>query len=86
MPYHLDYTPAAAKAIERLPRALQRRVLVRLELLTVDPRSPGTIKLTGQDAYRIRIGDYRVIYAIEDRRLVVLVVDVGHRREIYRRP
>ena len=63
---------------------MQRRILSRIELLAENPRPPGAIKLTGQDAYRIRIGDYRVIYAIADKQLVVLVVDVGHRWDVYR--
>ena len=58
--------------------------MLRIENLAENPRPPGAIKLAGQEAYRIRVGDYRVVYAIADERLVILVVDVGHRREIYR--
>ena len=85
MPYSIDYLPSAAKAIAKLPRTIQQRILARLEALVPNPRPPGSVKLTGQDAYRIRIGDYRAIYTIHDDRLVVLVIDVGHRREVYRR-
>ncbi len=85
MSYRLDYVPAARRSIERLGRALQDRILSRIELLSANPRPPGAIKLSGQDAYRIRVGDYRVIYTIHDDRLIVLVVDVGHRRDVYRR-
>jgi mRNA interferase RelE/StbE len=85
MSYQLDYYPAATRAIEKLPRHVQRRILDRLEGLKENPRPPGSIKLTGQDAYRIRVGDYRIIYTIQDQRLIVLVIDVGHRREVYRR-
>jgi mRNA interferase RelE/StbE len=85
MPYRLDYLPAATKSIEKLPGDVQRRVLDRLEALTVNPRPSGSLKLTGQEAYRIRVGDYRVIYTIHDDRLIVLVIDVGHRRDVYRR-
>ena len=85
MAYRVDYLPAARKAIENLPRALQQRILERLGTLSVNPRPPGCVKLTGQDAYRVRVGDYRVIYTIHDDRLGVVVIDVGHRREVYRR-
>jgi mRNA interferase RelE/StbE len=84
MPYHIDYLPAARKAIEKLPRRLQQRIIERIGTLSSNPRPTGCVKLTGQDAYRIRIGDYRVIYTIEDDKLIVLVIDVGHRRDVYR--
>ena len=85
MPYQLRYLPAAAKAIQKLPTVTQRRILERLETLASNPRAHGSIKLTGQEAYRIRAGDYRIIYTIEDKQLVVLVINVGNRRDVYRR-
>lgn len=85
MPCRLDYAPAASKSIEKLPRTLQQRILARVEGLATEPRPPGCVKLAGQDAYRVRVGDYRIIYTIHDQRLIVLVIDVGHRREVYRR-
>lgn len=85
MQYRLDYTSAARKEIERLDRSMQQRILSRIATLADDPRPRGSVKLAGEDAYRIRIGDYRVIYSIHDNRLLVLVIDVGHRREVYRR-
>lgn len=84
MAYRIEYTTPAAKFLRTLDRSLQRRVLTRIETLQDNPRPTTAVKLTGHDAYRIRIGDYRVIYAIADERLVVLVVEIGHRREIYR--
>ena len=85
MPYLINYRPSAAKSIERLPRSMQERVLERLGMLAENPRPAGSTKLSGQDAYRIRVGDYRIIYTIADMQLVVLVIDVGHRRDVYRR-
>ena len=85
MPYHIDYLPTARKAIEKLPRQIQRRVLERIGTLASNPRPTGSVKLKGEPAYRLRIGDYRVIYTIEDQKLVVLIVDLGHRREVYRK-
>jgi len=55
-----------------------------MEALRDDPRPPGCVKLSGLDFYRVRQGDYRIIYEIEDQRLIVIVVKVGHRRGIYR--
>ncbi len=84
--YRVEFRPAAVKQLEGLPRSAQRRVLARVEALGRDPRPPGCRKLTGaENTYRIRIGRYRVIYDVLDDRLVVLVVKVGHRREVYRR-
>jgi mRNA interferase RelE/StbE len=58
--------------------------VTRVEALEADPRPSGCKKLTNSELWRIRVGDYRVVYSIEDAKLVVLVVRVGHRREIYR--
>ena len=85
MQYSIDYLAAATKVIQKLPRDTQRRILSQIEKLTANPRPPGSIKLTGQDAYRLRLGSYRVIYSIFNRRLLIVVIDVGHRREVYRR-
>ncbi len=85
MGYQIDYTSNARRSIERLERATQKRILARVETLSTNPRPPGAVKLSGQEAYRVRSGDYRIIYSIHDDRLLVLVIDVGHRRDVYRR-
>ena len=85
MAYQVIVLPTADKAIARLPKNTRARIADRLDDLSANPRPPGSVKLTGQDAYRIRVGDYRIIYTIHDDRLIVLVIDVGHRREVYRR-
>jgi mRNA interferase RelE/StbE len=85
MTYRVIVTPAADRAVAKLPRQIRERIAERLRALADNPRPVGSIKLAGEDLYRIRVGDYRIIYSIEDDRLVILVVDVGHRREIYRR-
>lgn len=54
-------------------------------MLSDNPRPSGSIKLKGEEAYRIRVGDYRIVYIIQDERLIVLVIDVGHRGDLYRR-
>jgi mRNA interferase RelE/StbE len=85
MNYRLEYESGVLRSIERLPRKLQRRIIDKIGSLATDPRPHGCIKLTDQDAYRIRVGDYRIIYTILDDRLVVLVIDIGNRRDVYRR-
>jgi mRNA interferase RelE/StbE len=84
VPYRIEYDPAALRSLEKLSRDLQRRITSKIESLGNNPRPPGAIKMSGQDVYRLRVGNYRVIYAIADELLVVLIVEVGHRRDIYR--
>ncbi len=85
MSYRVIVTPPADRAIGSLPKDVRARIAKRLVTLAANPRPPGSVKLAGQDAYRMRVGDYRIIFAIHDDRLIVLVIDVGHRREVYRK-
>ena len=79
-----DFAPAAMRQIRRLDRLVQRRILAATEALAVNPRPPGVKKLAGRkDTWRIRVGDHRIVYEIHEGRLRVLVVAVGHRREVY---
>jgi mRNA interferase RelE/StbE len=82
--YRIEIAPAARKGLRALPRADLVRVDAAIQALAAEPRPHGCVKLTNQPAWRIRIGTYRVIYEIHDGALVVVVVDVGHRRDIYR--
>lgn len=73
------------KTLDRMEAGIRRRILHAASSLAHDPRPPGARKLEGiSDTWRIRAGDYRIIYTIEDDRLVVLIVKIGHRREVYR--
>lgn len=84
--YGVEFRPAAFKQLQGLGHRERRRIVRRIEALAEDPRPGGVRKLADSDStYRIRIGDYRVIYDVLDDRLLVLVVKVGHRRDIYRR-
>ena len=86
MAYQVIIKPAAHRDIKKLARPDQIRIIKRLESLSENPRPSGTKKLRGaEDLFRVREGNYRIIYQIQDELLVVLVVKVGHRREIYRR-
>lgn len=77
--------PSAVKELEAISRKKDRqRIAGRIAQLGEDPRPEGCQKLSGYDRYRIRQGNYRIVYSIEDDRLIVFVVKVGHRRDVYR--
>ncbi|MGO8762169.1 MAG: type II toxin-antitoxin system RelE family toxin [Desulfobaccales bacterium] len=83
--YRLLIKPSAVKDIEAIPLKRDRqRVVERIGKLAEDPRPFGSEKISGQDKYRVRQGLYRILYAIEDQDLVVQVVKVGHRKDVYR--
>ena len=83
--YRVEIARRAVKALARLPRQDQQRVRAAIDLLADTPRPPGCTKLTGEDAtYRVRVGVYRIVYEVVDDRLVVQVVCVGHRRDVYK--
>jgi len=84
MSYSVRVLPAAVRSIRKLPAEGKRRVQAVIELLAEDPRPPSAIKLTARPEWRVRSGDYRVIYRIDDEVLIVVVVDAGHRRDVYR--
>ena len=75
---------SAAKEVADLPDPDRRRIVDRIGALAIDPRPPGCEKLSGQEKYRVRQGDLRIVYEIDDREDTVTVVKVGHRRDVYR--
>jgi mRNA interferase RelE/StbE len=86
-PYRIEIKSSARKALASLPRPMQRRVQARIDELARNPRPIGVKQLKGPEAFlRIRVGDYRVVYAVHDDVLVVLVIRIAHRREAYRPP
>jgi mRNA interferase RelE/StbE len=82
--YELVVRPSVYRDVKGIPPRELKRILERMEALRVDPHPANSVKLSGQESYRIRQGNYRIIYEIEDARRVVVVSKVGHRREIYR--
>jgi mRNA interferase RelE/StbE len=82
--YRLLIKPSAGKEIETLPKQDRRRIVGKITALSHDPRPPGCEKLSGRDQYRLRQGNYRILYEIQDSDLIVVVVKVGHRRDVYR--
>ena len=84
--YRIELTRAAERDLRGLSRDVLRRVDRKLQALSNDPRPHGSKKLEGSaNTYRVRVGDYRILYEIEDTAILVLVVRVGHRREAYER-
>ena len=83
--YRIEVSATAERQIRKLPRADQLRVVRAVQALSTDPRPPGCRKLSGyEDVFRVRIGRYRVLYSIEGRRLVIILLKVGDRKDIYR--
>jgi mRNA interferase RelE/StbE len=82
--YNLFVKKSAERELRALPKQDLRRVTERLLRLSHNPRPPGCEKLSGHDQYRIRQGDYRIVYAIDDAARVVTLVKIGHRRDVYR--
>ena len=84
MRYAVILPKSVQKELDRLPEDAVRRILARLAELEPNPRPTDIKKLKGRKAWRIRVGDYRVIYEIHNRQLQILVITIGHRREVYR--
>lgn len=83
--YEVRFKPSVAKDLRGIPRSDVRRILARIEALRDDPRAAGSEKLVGPEAvYRVRQGVYRIVYSIHDEQVVVEVIRVGHRGEVYR--
>ena len=83
--YSLEFSARAYRQFAKLERSAQQRLAPAIDTLADDPHPASSVKLVGgDDLYRIRVGAYRIVYAIEDDRLVVLVVKLGHRRDVYR--
>ena len=86
MTYRIEVAPAAARQLRKLDPSAQRRIHAAIELLAEQPRPSGATKLVGgAGEWRVRTGDYRIVFEIRDEVLCILVIGVGHRREIYRR-
>ena len=87
MTYTIEISTPAANALSKLEKANRLRIVGAIELLSVDPRPPGAKMLRGGEhgRWRVRVGEYRIVYAIEDDRLLILVLRVAHRREVYDR-
>ena len=83
--YRIELRPAAAKALRRVDARDRLRIQGAIALLGEDPRPPGARALRGRDGFRVRVGDYRILYTIPDDVLLVVVVTHGHRQDVYAR-
>lgn len=85
MRYRVELRPAAVRALRKIDHSQRPRIEGAITLLAQDPRPPGARALRGRDGFRVRVGDYRILYTVEDGVLMVVVVTLGHRREAYDR-
>lgn len=82
--YRIELLPAAVRALRKVDPAVRRRMEGAIALLAVDPRPPAARALRGRPGFRVRVGDYRIIYRIDDDVLLIVVVTLGHRSDVYR--
>lgn len=83
--YRVEFAPSAARAFKKIPSLIQGRIARKIDALAINPRTHGVEKMAGhENRYRVRIGEYRVIYVIDDGQHLVIVAVIGHRREVYR--
>lgn len=85
MSYRIELRPAAVRALKKLDPQVRTRVQGAITLLAEDPRPPAARPLRGRPGLRVRVGDYRIIYTVADDVLLIVVVTLGHRRDIYSR-
>lgn len=85
MTYRIELRPAAIRALKQIDHQDRARIRGAIALLGEDPRPPGAKALRGRPALRVRVGDYRIVYTVDDDVLVVAVVTLGHRRDVYDR-
>jgi mRNA interferase RelE/StbE len=86
--YRIEFAPAAKRQLADLAPDIQRRIRSAIDRLELDPRPPSVVQLASgprDPIWRVRVGEYRVLYEIRDTELIVVVIRIGHRREIYRR-
>ncbi|KAB8319787.1 type II toxin-antitoxin system RelE/ParE family toxin [Tolypothrix campylonemoides VB511288] len=85
MSYQIEFTPAALRQLRKLPKDIQKRIAQKVDELAFEPRPDGVVKLENIEfGYRVHVGKYRILYQIQDDLLLVTVVKVGHRKEVYR--
>lgn len=85
MAYAVQFKPAALRQLQKLARPVQKRIAVKIEVLRDNPFPAGSKKLSGlPDTWRVRVGDYRIVYQVQRGMVLILVLAVGHRRDVYR--
>lgn len=85
MRYQVEVIPSAKKSLKNIESQYVKKILQKIDLLQIDPRHHGSIKLSGKEnTYRTRVGKYRIVYEIYDSKVLVLVVHIDHRKDVYR--
>jgi mRNA interferase RelE/StbE len=82
--YKIEFKKSAVKELNVSPQKYLTKILSRIKSLSLNPRPQDAIKLTNREDYRIRVGNYRIIYSINDTILIIIIIKIGHRKEIYR--
>lgn len=82
--YRIKIKASAIKELEKIPKKDLQRIVKKIQSLSINPRPSGCEKLSGQERYRLRQGNYRILYSVQDDILLVIVVKIGHRKEIYK--
>lgn len=83
--YKITFKKSVSKDLKSVPKSDVKKILLKVDSLAVNPRREGAVKLSGQEMYRIRQGLYRIIYEIRDSELVIQVIKIGHRSDVYKR-
>ncbi|MCY2924692.1 MAG: type II toxin-antitoxin system RelE/ParE family toxin [Planctomycetota bacterium] len=85
MAYRIEFRPAPLRDLQRIPQPFRSRLLTAISALARTPRPPGCARLQGPEGFhRVRVGDYRIVYLIQDRVLLICVVRIAHRKDVYR--
>ena len=85
MSYRIEIKGSAAKALKKIPKASRKRIVEKIDSLAESPPNPDTTKMKGDNPFhKVRVGDYRIVYEIQEDVLVILVIKIGHRKDIYR--
>ena len=85
MSYRIEVKRSAAKALQKVPKADQKRIAEKIDSLAENLPNPDTTKMKGNNPfYKIRVGDYRIIYEIQEKVLIILIVKIGHRKDVYK--
>lgn len=82
--YKIYIKPTAVKELQKIPKRDVNKIIEKIRSLSSNPRPPGCEKLSADEKYRVRQGRYRIVYSIEDDKLVVLIIKIGHRKDVYR--
>ncbi len=86
MTFRIEFTKTAAKSLKAIPKTVQKRIAKKIESLAEAPPEPAKTKMKGDNPFhRVRVGDYRIIYEIQNEVLLILILKIGHRKEVYRR-